>query len=71
MELSPSKRGSPIHRLILSLEGPIEESPEQIATAWDEEVTRRIADLEAKRMECIPADRVFAEIDAIIRAYEK
>lgn len=71
LELSPQERGSLIHRLILSLEDPAEEAPEEIAKAWDEEIARRIADLEAGRMQCIPADEVFAEIDAIIREYDK
>ncbi|CAG0964001.1 hypothetical protein BURK2_00900 [Burkholderiales bacterium] len=67
LELSPKVRGSLIHRLILSLEGPAEEAPAEIAKAWDTEIARRIADLEAGRSQCIPADEVFAEIDAIIR----
>lgn len=71
LELSPQECGSLIHRLILSLEDPAEEAPEEIAKAWDEEIARRIADLEAGRMQCIPADEVFAEIDAIIREYDK
>lgn len=71
LELSPQERSSLIHRLILSLEGPTEEAPEEIAKVWDEEIARRIADLEAGRSQCIPADEVFAEIDAIIREYDK
>ena len=71
LELSPRERGSLIHRLILSLEGPAEEAPEEIARAWDEEIARRVADLETGRTQCVPADEVFAEIDAIIREYEK
>lgn len=71
LELSPKERGSLIHRLILSLEGPAEETAEEIAKAWDMEIERRVADLEAGRTQCIPADEVFAEIDAIIREYDK
>lgn len=71
LELSPTERGSLIHRLILSLEGPAEEAPEEIAKAWDVEIARRVADLEAGRTQCIPADEVFAEVDAIIREYNK
>lgn len=71
LELSPKERGSLIHRLILSLEGPADETPEEIAKAWDMEIARRVADLEAGRTQCIPADEVFAEVDAIIREYDK
>lgn len=65
-KLSPKERGELIHRLILSLEGDPEESPEAIAKAWDEEIARRVADMEAGRTQWIPADEVFKEVDAII-----
>ncbi|MCP5319472.1 MAG: addiction module protein [Pseudomonadales bacterium] len=71
LELSPKERGSLIHSLIMSLDGPTEETPEEIAKAWDEEIARRIADIESGRMQCVPADEVFNELDAIIREYDK
>lgn len=71
LALSPKERGSLIHRLILSLEGPVDEAPEEIANAWDEEIARRVADFEAGRMQCMPADKVFAEIDAIIHEHDR
>ena len=64
--LPPKERGELIHRLIVSLDGEPEDSPEVIAKAWDEEIAHRVADMEAGRTKWIPADEVFREIDAII-----
>ena len=71
LPLSPPERGKLIHRLIVSLEGEPTESPEAIAKAWDEEIARRVADMEAGRTQWIPAEEVFKEIDAIISAHRK
>jgi putative addiction module component (TIGR02574 family) len=71
LALRPDERGSLIHRLILSLEGQTEEPPEEIAKAWDKEIARRIADMEADRTKWTPADEAFSEIDAIIHEHEK
>lgn len=43
-----------------------EETPEEIARAWDEEIARRIDDLESGRTKGIPADEVFERIRALI-----
>lgn len=66
LRLPPKERGELIHRLIVSLEGDPEDSPEAIAQAWDEEIARRVADMEAGRTQWIPAEEVFKEVDAII-----
>ncbi len=66
LQLSPQERDELIHRLIISLEGTPEDSPEAIAKAWDEEIARRVADMEAGRTKWIPAEEVFKEIDALI-----
>jgi len=66
LSLTPKERGELIHRLIVSLEGEAEDSPEAIAKAWDEEIARRVADMEAGRTIWIPAEEVFARLDAII-----
>lgn len=66
LHLSPEERGQLIHRLIVSLEGTPEDTPEAIAQAWDEEIARRAADMEAGKTVWIPADEVFARLDAII-----
>ena len=66
LQLSPPERGKLIHRLIVSLEGEPEDSPEVIAKAWDEEIARRVADMDAGKIAWIPAEEVFARLDALI-----
>lgn len=69
LKLSPPDRDELIRTLIESLDGPAEGTPEEIAHAWDEEIERRIVDLEAGRTKSIPADEVFAEIRAMIAGH--
>ena len=66
LQLSPKERGELIHRLIVSLEGEPEDTPEAIAKAWDEEIARRVADMEAGRTKWIPAGEVMAQLRAKI-----
>jgi len=68
LQLSPEERGELIHRLVVSLEGEPEGSPEAIAKAWNEEVARRVADMEAGRTQWIPADEVMARLRGRITA---
>lgn len=62
LQLSPKERGELIHRLIVSLEGRPEDTPEAIAQAWDEEIGRRVADMEAGRTEWVPVDEVMSRL---------
>jgi putative addiction module component (TIGR02574 family) len=71
LALPLKERGELAHRLIVSLDGEPEGTPEEIAKAWDEEIARRVADMEAGRTKWIPAEEVFAEIDALIAAHDK
>jgi len=71
LQLSPQERGELIHRLILSLEGEPEDTPEAIAKAWDEEIARRVADMEAGRTKWIPAEDVLKRLDSIIAKHRK
>ena len=71
MALSARERGDLANRLIASLDGEPEGTPEEIAKAWDEEIARRVADMEAGRTQWIPAEQVFAEIDALIATHRK
>ena len=68
LRLSPRERGELIHRLIVSLEGSAEDTPEAIAQAWNEEIARRVADMEAGRTQWIPADEAMSRIRAKISA---
>ena len=67
LQLSPQERGQLIHRLIVSLEGPAEDTPEAIAHAWDEEIVRRVAEIDAGTAVLIPHEQVMAEIDEMLR----
>lgn len=68
LKLSPKERGELIHRLILSLEGEPMDSPEAIAKAWDEEIGRRVAEMDAGRTQWILADEVMMRLRAKINA---
>jgi len=68
MKLPPSERDALAHRLLASLRGTPEDSPEAIAQAWDEEIARRVADMEAGRTKWIPADEVMRDIRTRIAA---
>jgi putative addiction module component (TIGR02574 family) len=70
LQLSPTERGELIHRLIVSLESEPEDKPEDIAKAWDEEIERRVADMDAGRTKWIPADEVMARLRAIVHDVE-
>ena len=67
LQLSPQERGELIHRLIVSLEGPAEDTPEAIAQAWDEEIARRVAEIDAGTVVLIPHEQVMAEIEEVLR----
>jgi putative addiction module component (TIGR02574 family) len=71
LKLSRRERDELIHRLIVSLDGEPDGTPDEITKAWDEEIARRMADMEAGRTKWIPAEEVFAEIDAIIAEHDK
>ena len=51
-----------------SLEPEPEDTPENIAKAWDEEIARRIDEMDAGLTESIPYEQVRAELRAMIDA---
>ena len=67
LRLSPQERGELIHRLIVSLEGKPTESPEEVAAAWDAEIARRVADVEAGHTQWIPSEEGFSRLEAIAK----
>ena len=71
LKLSPQERSELAERLITSLHGQPEDTPEAIAKAWDEEIARRVADMEAGRTKWIPAEEVFKAVDAIIAKHTR
>lgn len=71
LQLSPSGRDELIRALIASIDGEPEGTPKEIARAWEEEISRRIADFEAGRTKGVPAEEVFAKIRALIANHGK
>jgi len=66
LQLTPPDRDELIRTLIKSIDGEPEGTQEEIARAWEEEISRRIADFEAGRTKGVPAEEVFAKIHAPI-----
>jgi putative addiction module component (TIGR02574 family) len=66
MKLSPEERADLADLLWSSVEPNV-----AIEMAWNAEIQRRIADLEAGRTEAIPGDRVLAELRAMIEAHPR
>jgi putative addiction module component (TIGR02574 family) len=50
--------------LLASLEGP---SEPEIEATWDEELRRRIAEVESETVKLVPADEVFARVRRALR----
>ena len=66
MKLSPEERADLADLLWVSVEPKAE-----VDAAWDAEIERRIADLEAGRTKAIPGEQVLAELRAKIEAHGK
>ena len=71
LQLAPPDRDELIRALIASIDGEPEGTPEDIARAWDEEIERRIADLDSGKTVGIPFEEVLAEIRAMIANHGK
>lgn len=67
LQLSPRERGELIHRLIVSLDGETQESAEVIAKAWDEEIARRMAEIDVGTAVLIPHEQVQAEMEDLLK----
>lgn len=62
MQLTPDERVDLAERLWISVD-----TPEAITAAWDEEIARRVAELDAGEVETVPAEQVFAELRARLK----
>ena len=65
MELPASERALVIAELEASLES--DDSPEEVAKAWDEEIARRIDDVVSGRVKTRDMNEVLAELEAKYR----
>ena len=71
LTLTPIEREALIRRLAISLDGDPEDTPEVIAKAWDDEIARRVAEIDAGRAQLIPSDVVMNEMREIIEKWRK
>lgn len=62
LDLPVRERAQLVHRLIASLNEDADEDPEEVERAWEEEIRRRVAEVESGTAELIPAEEVFAEL---------
>lgn len=60
MELSSHERAELAARLIASLDEEPADDPAEVERAWEEEIRRRVADLQSGTADLIPAEDVFA-----------
>ena len=67
LQLPLKERSELADRLIVSLDGESEDSPEAIAQAWDEEIARRVAEVDAGRAKLVPYEEVLTEIDELLK----
>ena len=67
LQLPLKERSELAHRLIVSLDGEPEDSPEAIAQAWDEEIARRVAEIDAGTAKLVPHEEVLTEIDELLK----
>ena len=71
LQLPLEERGRLADRLLQSLDPEPDDTPENIAKAWDEEIARRIEEMDAGRTESIPYEQVRAELRAMIDSHRK
>ncbi len=63
-QLAPEDRARLAQELLASLEGEL--APE-VDAAWDAELAKRVAEVEASAVKLVPADEVFARARRVLR----
>jgi len=66
MKLTPKERGDLADKLCMSVH-----SSEHVADAWEAEIARRIAEMDAGDVEGIPVEQVMAKIRSLIGSHRK
>jgi putative addiction module component (TIGR02574 family) len=64
LQLSAEERGTLVEVLISSLEGEMQAGTKEIAAAWDAEIERRVADMEAGRTTFEDAEEALRSLHA-------
>lgn len=67
LDLPLEERARLAHRLLVSLDADTEDDPAEVGHAWEEEIRRRVAEVDAGTADLIPAEQVFAELRARTR----
>lgn len=70
LKLPIRERSELVHRLIVSIDGEPEGTSEEIAKAWEEEIARRVADMDAGRTKWNSVEEVMTELRARIKTAE-
>lgn len=70
LKLSTKERSELVQRLIVSLDGKPEGTSEEIAKAWEDEIVRRVTDMDAGRTKWNSLEEVMAELCARIKTAE-
>lgn len=71
LALPAYERGNLVARLLESLDSVLDDSPESVAAAWEEEIARRLADFESGATQGIPYEKVQGDIRAMIANHGK
>lgn len=69
-ELSQKARALPVEdrvRLAEELLATVQEVDVDVEAAWEEEIRRRIAEIDSGTAKLIPADEVFAEVRGLLK----
>jgi putative addiction module component (TIGR02574 family) len=66
LQLPVADRRKLAARLLQSLEPTPQDSPDAVAKAWDEEIARRISELDGGRTQAVSYHQVRAELRALI-----
>ena len=64
-KLAPTERAAIASEILESLD---DSGYGQLSPAWEEEIQRRLREVETGRAESTPAERVFAEVEAELQA---
>lgn len=66
LALPERERSALAARLLDSLERELDDSPEAVTQAWNEEIARRIAEFESGAGQDIPLEQVQTEVRALL-----
>lgn len=71
LRLTEKERANLAYLLLRSLDGEADESEEEVAAAWDEELDRRVAEVDAGEAELIPWEEVKRQALALLANRKK